>query len=307
MVYGYGDVGMDALSFSVVSSYVHCRIALVVDSGSGVCMAGFTGVAPRAVFLPSVVRPKMLVTLAGMYQKDSFCGLCLDQIAGDDAFALCFPLLSASPCCRASCTSWTIPGPDSADGGAVLSQVVLARQAPDFVRTVCSAARGGSTGAVLEQGYGHCDRCRDPDSVNCLEVLPFHSCCSSMVVDISAFTQRLIPMVLFVQITTEILQFVDTMADFPVVHVVQILRGRCGEDIRAPTVASAVAVHRGSHWEFGHYFTARIWQSLVRYSSPKQYKNTEFCGDDFQKMCSIVLCFGSQWKQIHASVNGGTW
>ena len=41
---------------------------LVVDNGSGMCMAGFACVAPRAVLLPSVVRTKML----GMNQKDSF-------------------------------------------------------------------------------------------------------------------------------------------------------------------------------------------------------------------------------------------
>ena len=37
--------------------------------------------------------------------------------------------------------------------------------------------------------------------------------------------------------TTEIPQFVDMEADFPVVWVVQLLRCCCGEDIRAPTVA----------------------------------------------------------------------
>ena len=72
----------------------------------------------------------------------------------------------------------------------LFSPVVVQRQVPDFVRTVCSVARGGSTGGVLGQGYGHCDRCRDPDSVNCLEVPPIRSCCSSMVVDIPVFTQR---------------------------------------------------------------------------------------------------------------------
>ena len=36
----------------------------------------------------------------------------------------------------------------------------------------------------------------------------------------------------------EIPQFVDMVADFPVVRVVQILRCRRPEDIRAPTVAA---------------------------------------------------------------------
>ena len=44
------------------------------------------------------------------------------------------------------------------------------------------------------------------------------------VVDISVVAQRLIPMVLFVQQTTEIpqLQYIDKVADVLVVHVVQV-------------------------------------------------------------------------------------
>ena len=68
---------MDALSFSVVRCpCAHWRMAevasLVVNRGSGMCMAGFMGYAPRAVFLSSVVRSKMLDTLAGMNRKDSY-------------------------------------------------------------------------------------------------------------------------------------------------------------------------------------------------------------------------------------------
>ena len=42
------------------------------DSGSGICMAGFAGVAPRAVFFYVVVRPKMLRNMASTHQKDSY-------------------------------------------------------------------------------------------------------------------------------------------------------------------------------------------------------------------------------------------
>ena len=41
---------------------------------------------------------------------------------------------------------------------------------------------------------------------------------------------------------------------------------------------------RGSHLESGHFFTALDLAVLVRYSSPEQYKNMDFSGDDFQKM-----------------------
>ena len=47
-------------------------------------------------------------------------------------------------------------------------------------------------------------------------------------------------MVLVVQNTVEIPQPVDTVVDYPVVRSVQILRCRCGEDIRAPTVAASL-------------------------------------------------------------------
>ena len=50
-MFGYGDVGLDALSFSVVSSCVHCRIAVVaalaVVSGSGICWNGLAGCFSR--------------------------------------------------------------------------------------------------------------------------------------------------------------------------------------------------------------------------------------------------------------------
>ena len=107
-------------------------------------------------------------------RRTVFRGLCLDRIAGHDAFASCSLSLSAGPCCRASCTSWTIPGPDSADGVAFPGQVVLARR--------CATTGAGSgrdsaqlcpwrlTGAALGPGYGHYYWFHAPDSANCLEV-----------------------------------------------------------------------------------------------------------------------------------------
>ena len=47
-------------------------IAVVVFAVAYTCMAGFAGIAPRAVFLYFVVRPKMLRIMASMHQKDSY-------------------------------------------------------------------------------------------------------------------------------------------------------------------------------------------------------------------------------------------
>uniref|UniRef100_A0A0G4H9I5 Actin n=1 Tax=Chromera velia CCMP2878 TaxID=1169474 RepID=A0A0G4H9I5_9ALVE len=49
--------------------------ALVIDSGSGMCKAGFAGDdAPRAVFPTLVGRPKMPGIMVGMDQRDSYVG-----------------------------------------------------------------------------------------------------------------------------------------------------------------------------------------------------------------------------------------
>jgi len=49
--------------------------AIVVDSGSGMCKAGFAGDdAPSAVFPSIVGRPKMQSIMVGMHQKDSYVG-----------------------------------------------------------------------------------------------------------------------------------------------------------------------------------------------------------------------------------------
>ena len=136
---------MDALSFSVVYLCDHCRIAevaaLVVDSCSGMCMAGFTGVAPRAVFLPSVVRPKMLDTLAGKNQKDSYQRPVLGSYCWSWCFCTVFPFIVGRP---------VLPGimPVYATTGFLVrtvqkvvqfldklfSPVVVQRQVPELVR-----------------------------------------------------------------------------------------------------------------------------------------------------------------------------
>ena len=71
------------------------------------CMVGFTGIAPRAVFLSVVVRPWMLGIMAGVYQKDrsldivdSCSGMCLAGFAGRLLLALCALQLSAGPDAR---------------------------------------------------------------------------------------------------------------------------------------------------------------------------------------------------------------
>ena len=119
--------------------------AFIVDSGSGMCRAGFRGYALSAVFLPVVVRPEMLATLASMDQRDSYAALVV---------------VTAVVC------AWLV-----------------------FLVTMLFGHHGAHG-----QGRGLVDH--------------------------------------------QIPQFVVTVADFPVVRVVQILRCRCGEDIRAPTVAA---------------------------------------------------------------------
>jgi len=50
-------------------------LALVIDNGSGMCKAGFTGDdAPRVVFPSIVGRPKSPTAMAGSDQKDSYVG-----------------------------------------------------------------------------------------------------------------------------------------------------------------------------------------------------------------------------------------
>jgi actin-related protein len=49
--------------------------ALVVDNGSGMCKAGFSGEdAPRAVFPSIVGRPKVKSIMMGMGDKDCYIG-----------------------------------------------------------------------------------------------------------------------------------------------------------------------------------------------------------------------------------------
>ena len=78
-------------------------------------------------------------------------------------------------------------------------------------------------------------QCRGPDSENCLEVLQLLFIKGRRQ---NRFYAEADPHGPVVQITIEIPQLVDTVVDFVVVRGVQILRCRCGEDIRAPTVVS---------------------------------------------------------------------
>ena len=147
--------------------------ALIVDSGSGMCRAGFTGYAPRAVFF-----------------------------------------LAVRPRCRASWSSWTdlfvarlrndrAHGPGSADSRA---RAVLEQGGDSDVAPV-ELHRCISWTMLLSFR-----QCRGPDSENCLEVLQL------LFIEgrrHPVFTQRLIPMVLVVQMTIEIPQFVDTVVGFP--------------------------------------------------------------------------------------------
>ena len=108
------------------------------------CMTGFPGVALRAVFFPSVVKPRML--LLGRYVPEGQLSV---------AFAWLI-LLAMSPLrcvpfyCRQAvwCISWT----------SWFSPVVVQRQVPVLVRTVLSVACGDSTGAVLGRVYCHVNR-----------------------------------------------------------------------------------------------------------------------------------------------------
>ena len=84
----------------------------------------------------------------------------------------------------------------------------------------CSA-----TGAVLGRSYCHFDRCRGPDSVNCLEV-PQFAADSPQFSAVAAHLQGRRHPCLYavadphgsVQKTVESTQFVDMVADFPVVR-----------------------------------------------------------------------------------------
>ena len=86
MCYAAGCVAPRVLLPSVVDK-PRCSImavmdqkdsALVVNHGSGTCLVCFPGVpAPRAVFFPPVVRPKMFDIMACMNQRDIYVAWCL--------------------------------------------------------------------------------------------------------------------------------------------------------------------------------------------------------------------------------------
>ena len=75
------------------------RQAIVIDSGSGMCKAGFAGAdAPRAVFPAIVGRPKHPGVLVGIAQKVAF--------VGDEAQSKRGVLTSTHPVDRGMVTSW---------------------------------------------------------------------------------------------------------------------------------------------------------------------------------------------------------
>ena len=123
------------------------------DSGSGMCKAGFSGFAPRAVFLPSVVMRKLLDTWAVMNQKDSYRW----PVHGWYCWLWCSRAVFPFSCRQALLDK-------------LVSPVVVQRQVSVLVWTVLRVARGDSTGAILGRSYGHYDKCRAPDSANRLEV-----------------------------------------------------------------------------------------------------------------------------------------
>ena len=140
-VFGYGDVGMDALSFSIVSSCVHCRIAavaaLVVDGGSGYVHSCFFLVVFRVLSFGRQAQdatPGPLCT-----RRTVISGLCMAGFAGYVTFALCSLFIVGTPC------------------GASPGQVALVRRCattgagrwPDSAENCVD-----STGAVLGRGYG---------------------------------------------------------------------------------------------------------------------------------------------------------
>ena len=127
--------------------------SLIDDSGSGMCKVGLSGVAPRAAYCRQA-------RVAGLLAR-----LCNDRF----------------------------PGTDSAEGGAVLGQISLARRCastgagvgPDMVQLLDKIVGMPVVGLMVIQcsgpwslhrcsswtGYCRYDRCGGPDSENCLEVL----------------------------------------------------------------------------------------------------------------------------------------
>ena len=70
---------------------------LIVDSGSGMSQAGFADISPHPVFLSIVAWPLMLRLLADMDQKDRCSGLFMAGIVGYGALRAVFPSLVGKP------------------------------------------------------------------------------------------------------------------------------------------------------------------------------------------------------------------
>ena len=178
----------------------------------GQFFAGFAGFAPRAVFLPVVYRPTMLGIMAVLDQMDSNAAT-LWQWHVQGSFCWYFHLaisssrgfLAQMPCRQARRELGIMAGINQKDFFAVIvdngSCMFKAGFTGYDTPRACSRWFAGRP-LMFDIMAG----IRGPDSENCLEVC---SCCSSKVVDNPVFTRKLIPMVLFVQRTIEIFQFVD--------------------------------------------------------------------------------------------------
>ena len=162
---------------------LRCSLLLTAVAWS---MAGFAGVLAALRSLLMLSGPRMLCIMAGMDQKDIHAATLWPRSSPTMSVA-CFGVVLL-----VGCTSLC---------------VLRLSAGPPYVCIMV----GMDQCAI---SFWHVNGIRGPDSENCLEVC---SCCSSKVVDNPVFMRRLIPVVLLVQKTIEIPQFVDTVADVPVV------------------------------------------------------------------------------------------
>ena len=172
------------------------------------CSAGFTGDdVPRVMFPSGVVRPKMLHIMAGMVQKDSCSGMARLVLLMTVHLVLCFlPSLQARDarhdgrygpegfvCCfflrySSRCVSFSVFRP----------------KMPVFMAGMDHRTVGGSQVQFLDKVFLHarcCATCGGSVQTVQYTVWWFRSCSSSRSSTLPVDTQRLIPMVLAVQMT----------------------------------------------------------------------------------------------------------
>ena len=90
-----------------------------------------------------------------------------------DAICAMFPSIVADHVCRHHGRYGRGRARRLFGSGITIAGILLFTMLSRCVLFVCRQARGASTGAALRRGYCHFDRCRFPDSVNCLEVQQF--------------------------------------------------------------------------------------------------------------------------------------